>query len=633
MPHPGESGSNIMDPYQRSIYSSSRRRRKTVARRRILFAVAALVVIAVVVFAVFFLYRGHGKSATSTSGGTNTSSSDTTGTSGSGNTDSTTGSTDGSSSTGSTGSTNSTSGGSSISMTVAAVDGTRPTDFQMTTHIYQGTTRISSYDRKSPIDFGPGSKYTALQGIITFRGNNYRQGANYGTADVKTAKLQVLWTVPTGSIAKAAGTGSWTGSGWTGQPLIVRWPDDLKQIMNIKDAKKAEAGLTEIIYPCLDGKIYFLDLKDGTYTRSPIVSGGGPFKGTGSIYPNGIPMLAVGHGDGSPGKQTARARLYSLVDQSLLYTFGAKPDPASYRSWYAYDSSALFNVASDTLVQPGENGILYTVKLNTSFDKAAGTLSISPDTPIKANYSAPAYKDTGTAVTTPLWGMEDSAVGWSHYVYVTDNGGKLFCWDVNTMKLAWVQNVLDDTNTSPVFEEENGHGYIYISTSVHETAKTTASGRKGSIPIWKIDAATGEIVWKTTPYSCYTVLDVSGGVQDTPVLGQKDISNLVIYAIARTPNPGSGIIVAIDKKTGQEVWRTPTNHYMWSSPVAVYTPAGKSYIVACDTIGNMFLLDGKTGAIMDNINLGTNIEASPAVFDNTIVVGTRGQKIYAVRIN
>jgi hypothetical protein len=624
-PNAGESGSNVVDPYQRSIYSSTRRRRKAVARRRIVLAVAALAVIILAVVAFFFLYGGGGKSTTSTTRGNNTSTSGsgTTNNSGTGST----GSTDGSGSTSST-------GGSTISMTVAPVDGTKPGDFSMTVHVYDGTTRVSTFERKDPIDFGPGASYTALQGIITFRGNNYREGASYGTADVKTAKLQILWSVPTGSIAKKAGTGSWTGSGWTGQPLIVKWPDDLKQIMNITDEKKADPDLTEIIYPCLDGKIYFLDLKDGTYTRTPIVSGGGPFKGTGSIYPNGIPMLFVGHGDDGPaGKQTARFRLYSLVDQKQLAMFGAKPDPSSYRSWYAYDSSALFDAGSDTLIEPGENGVLYTVKLNTKFDKQAGTLSIDPDAPVKTNYANPAYKDTGTAVSTPLWGMEDSAVAWKNYLYVADNGGKLFCWDLNTMKLVWVQNVLDDTNTSPVFEEENGHGYIYISTSVHETAKTTPSGRKGAIPIWKIDAATGQIVWKTEPYSCFTVLDVSGGVQDTPVLGQKDISNLVVYAIARTPNPGSGIIVALDKKTGAEVWRTPTNNYMWSSPVAVYTPDGKSYIVACDTVGNMFLLEGKTGKIVDTINLGTNIEASPAVFDNTIVVGTRGQKIFGIKIN
>ncbi len=67
--------------------------------------------------------------------------------------------------------------------------------------------------------------------------------------------------------------------------------------------------------------------------------------------------------------------------------------------------------------------------------------------------------------------------------------------------------------------------------------------------------------------------------------------------------------------------------------MAVYTPQGKSYIVQCDTVGNMFLLEGTTGKVLDYIGLGTNIEASPAVFGNTIVVGTRGQKIFAVNIN
>ena len=44
-------------------------------------------------------------------------------------------------------------------------------------------------------------------------------------------------------------------------------------------------------------------------------------------------------------------------------------------------------------------------------------------------------------------------------------------------------------------------------------------------------------------------------------------------------------------------------------------------------------MEGTTGKILDTINLGGNIEASPAVFGNTIVVGTRTQKIYAVKIS
>ena len=150
---------------------------------------------------------------------------------------------------------------------------------------------------------------------------------------MKTAKLQVPLERAHRRHTQAGRRWSWTGSGWTGQPLIVKWPDDLKQIMNIKEAKKTDPGLTEIIYPCLDGKIYFLDLKDGTYTGPSIVSGGGPFKGTGSLYPERHP-----HPVRRPRRRLARAsnrperRLYSLIDQKLLYTFGAKPDPSSHRS-------------------------------------------------------------------------------------------------------------------------------------------------------------------------------------------------------------------------------------------------------------------------------------------------------------
>ena len=533
-----------MAPYQHLSRLSSERRRKTIARRRIRFAIGALAAVVIIVVVAVLLFSGspsrvksgHGKTASSNS-----------------------------------------SSHAGVKMTVAPVDGTRPSDFQMVTKIFQGSTQILSYTRTSPIDLGPGQDYSSLKGVVTFRGNNYRDDPTYGTASVTQGKLTVLWSVPTGSIKKSTGGAPWSGSGWTGQPLIVQWPDDLKQIMNIKPTAKAEQGLTEIIYPCEDGNIYFLNLKDGTKTRPTIVTGGGALKGTASIDPNGIPILFDGQGDNSPGKQVMRSRLYSLIDQHLLYTFGTQPDPNSYRKWNAYDSSALYDPNADTIIEPGENGILYTVKLNTKFDKAAGTLTVNPDPPVKANYTDPTYADESVshkADPTHHWyGMEDSAVIWHNYCYIADNGGSLMCWDLNTMKLVWVQNCQDDTNTSPVFEEDPkaGTAYIYLSTSLHETETVTGNARKGGIPIWKINAATGQIVWETQPYPVYSITGVDGGVQDTPVLGKNDISNLVIYAIARTPTPSAGIMVALDKSTGKEVWRSSFKNYMWSSPVAVYT--------------------------------------------------------------
>jgi hypothetical protein len=599
-----------------------------VARRRAVLVVGLVTLVALVVVGSLFLF---GDDSTSSTTGGQTSASSGSGTTGDGDGSSTSGSSSATSTEGNP--TSTTLPG--VDMDVRPVASTKPSAFDITTKLYRGTEQISSFSRQKPIVFGQGKDYTPLEGIITFRGNNYREGASYGTADVSTGTLAVAWSVPTGSMLKTGGKSSWTGSGWTGQPLIVKWPEDLKKIMNIKAEKKADPDLVEIIYPCLDGNIYFLDLKDGTYTRSSIKSGGGPFKGTGSIYPDGTPILAVGHGDNAPEKEVVRARLYSLIDQSLLYSFGKKPDPNSYRRFHAYDSSALFDVETDTLIQPGENGLLYTIKLNTQFDKEAGTLTIDPDQPVKVNYTSPLYKDVSPATTKARWwGMETSASAWRNYLYVGENGGHLFCFDLNTMKLVWAQDTLDDTNVSPVFEEspEDGTCYIYMSTSLHITAPGSTDPRKGGIPIWKFDAATGEVVWQTDPYPCYTITDVSGGVQATPVLGQNDISDLVIFAIARTPDVSTGITVALDKETGEEVWRTQFNHYAWSSPVAVYTPEGRSYIVQCDTVGNMFLLEGTTGKILDYVNLGANIEASPAVYGNTIVVGTRGQKIYGVTI-
>ena len=80
----------------------------------------------------------------------------------------------------------------------------------------------------------------------------------------------------------------------------MKWPEETKQHMNLYEDKKADPDLVEVIYACLDGRIYFLDLKDGTPTRPAIKTDGGPTKGTCSLYPSGIPMLFVGQGDALP---------------------------------------------------------------------------------------------------------------------------------------------------------------------------------------------------------------------------------------------------------------------------------------------------------------------------------------------
>ena len=64
-------------------------------------------------------------------------------------------------------------------------------------------------------------------------------------------------------------------------------------------------------------------------------------------------------------------------------------------------------------------------------------------------------------------GMEDSAAVYGKYMFIADNGGYLMCLNLNTLELVWVQDILDDSNSTPVLSVEDGHLYLYVSTSFH----------------------------------------------------------------------------------------------------------------------------------------------------------------------
>ena len=91
-------------------------------------------------------------------------------------------------------------------------------------------------------------------------------------------------------------------------------------------------------------------------------------------------------------------------------------------------------------------------------------------------------------------------------------------------------------------------------------------------------------------------------------------------------------VVALDKNTGEIVWSHAMGSYGWSSPTCVYTPSGAGYVLVGSSNGMLRLFDGRTGQIVAAADLEANIEGSPAVFDDMLVVGTRGAKIYGVRI-
>lgn len=402
---------------------------------------------------------------------------------------------------------------------------------------------------------------------------------------------------------------------------MTKWPQEVKAHMNMYDWAKEKESLVEVIYACMDGYVYFLDLESGEATRDPLYLGY-TFKGAGALDPRGYPILYVGAGYNSD-EGTARVFIVNLLDCSTMYTFGDN-DPFSLRgSLSFFDGSALVDEETDTLIYPGENGILYLIKLNTKYDQQNGMLSISPGKTVKWRYY-------GTRSSTEnFWvGMEDSAAVYKGYLFIADNGGNLMCLDLNTLQLVWVQDVLDDSNSTPVLSIENGKLYLYVSTSFRLGWRSYDTAE---IPIWKIDGETGEILWHTD-YECYTDDGVSGGVQSTIASGKDSLSDYIYVTVSKTEDNASGVLVCLDKMSGEIVWEHHAG-YAWSSPVCVYNSDGTGKVLYCSSDGNMYLLNGETGEVHDTLSLSEGvIEASPAVYGNSVVVGTRDCKIWCVEL-
>jgi len=450
--------------------------------------------------------------------------------------------------------------------------------------------------------------YTNVEGVLTFRGSNERDAPSYGTVHMVRHQPKIQWE-------KRTKSSSWGGgAGWTGQPAIVKWAPEVLRTMNVKNKFLSKPDFKEVIYASLDGYVYFMDLETGEETRNPIKVGN-PVKGSVSVDARGYPLLYVG--EGIPENGTIGFNLYSLIDQKRLLRVNGK-DSFAYRSWGAFDSSAVFNRSDDTLLVGGENGLFYHVKLNTIFDPAHKTISIKPEI---GKYR---YKIKDNAYQ----GIENSIAVYRDLAFFADNGGSVQAMNLTTFETQWALPPLDDTDASIAIEAEDGIPFLYTGTEVDK------QGSKGDAILRKINGLTGQVVWQSN-YPSFSLLGdnpVNGGVLATPVIGKRDIEGLVIFTIARYGTFGGGLMAALDKKTGKEVWRLPMNHYAWSSPVDVYDEQGKAYLIQADSAGRISVISGNDGRRLGSLHIGKNIEASPAVYGDYLVVASRGGIIYGIKL-
>ncbi len=485
---------------------------------------------------------------------------------------------------------------------------------KITDTVFIGAKAQNDYQREPELTAVNPDNYTYWAGgVLTFRSDSFRRNAAFGTAEISEDKMSILWQSEIGSLKTADGT--LYGVGWTGQPAIVKWSRDVREIMNISDEKKAVTALKEVIFSAQDGKVYFLDLNDGQQTRDPI-SVGYPLKGSVSVDTSGKPMISFGQGVSkmAGGKTGAIGfYLYNLIDcKQLMFINGRKGDnQKQYGSNGAFDGSSLMLWNADAMVIAGENGLFYTVKLNTDFayESDPATLTVNPST-VYLRSKAEKAKDSQVSI-------ESSIAMYDHYVYMADNYGALRCVDVNTMSTVWAADMGDNTDAAIALDfDDEGSLWLY-------TGNTNASrlGSKKNVSARRINAMTGEIDWTFEIKCKQDKKTEQSGFKASPVIGENSIDHLVIFT-ANKVDEGGSTIVALNKETGEVAWQYHLNAEAISSPVAVYNEAGDAWLIQADKEGTLHMLDAQSGAYLSSLDLGGEIQGSPAVYKDTLVIGT-----------
>ncbi len=523
---------------------------------------------------------------------------------------------------------------SATPMPASAAAGHAATDLKLTERVYSGAKVQNNYTREKPIIVQDADQYSYFvpgTGVYTFRGDNFRRNGAFGTADVTEGRLEPRWEFSLGSL-RTEDSGTLYGVGWNNQPAIIKWTREIRKMMNLTQASKEETAMREVIFSAQDGKIYFINLLTGEASRDPI-NIGYPLRGSVSVDTTGRPMISFGQAISRLPSKTGSIGyyVYNLLDSSqLLFINGRSSDnQKQYSSNGAFDSCSLFiyTQGRDAMVVAGENGLLYTVDLNTDFkyQREADTETVTPSLSINAGiiYQSSLAKNEKEARTT----VESAIAMYNTYVYVADGYGIIRCVDTDFMRTVWAFDAGDNTDAAMALDLNGNDLSLYTGNTAYQRMAKGAP-----VTIRRINALTGEQVWK---YEISCVKDntsETSGCKASPVIGQNDLNGLVFFTVNKVTEGGSRL-VALSKENGQVAWEFSMGESV-SSPVAVYNQAGNGWIIACDGDGKIYILDGLTGYLNSTAQVDGAIEASPAVYNDMLVIGTcsKNPKMYCFTI-
>ena len=412
--------------------------------------------------------------------------------------------------------------------------------------------------------------------------------------------------------------------------------------------------MKEVIVAGMDGQIYFLDLLDGSATREAI-DFGYPMRSTPSLHPLSYPMMTSGQYARKMKSGTSSSiglYYYNLMNKKQLRLIDGidrkLKRPYSENASGAFDTSALIDRNTNTLIAIGTNGLLYTEKLDMTMmlDAETGTLKYEFEEPTEVVTMMSHTKNQKAGNVA----VESSLAMYGNYAFFADMGGILRCVDTTTMTTAWAVETGDSVRAAIALDLEEGED---TNTLWLYTANLVNNRTKGNVTIRRYNAMTGKEDWafaihcadaKKKDVTFNAV--VTPGAMASPVVGQHGLNDLVYFTLSSVSATGAqvfegdsaipGVIIALNKETGEVVWHMEMEAYCYSSPVAVYDEAGRGWIIQACSNGTIYLMDGLTGDVINTLAVNGVIEGSPAVYGDMMVIGTTGKDssyIYGIKIN
>ena len=426
-----------------------------------------------------------------------------------------------------------------------------------------------------------------VDGLLTFRGNPTR--SYHGRGPVPRAP-QVAFRFPDSAMCGASSEGGvtkqWCGMGWTGQPAVF-----------------ARGGRTWLVFGAYDYRVHFLDAGTGERIL-PDFPTGDIIKGSVTVDPDGFPLVYAGSRDN-------KLRVLAIDRAEPVELWSIDANDVGPTLWNNdWDGSPL--VVNDHLVEGGENSRFHVVKLNRAYG-ADGLVTVAPE----LVFHAAGWDDELlTAIGDRTVSIEQSVAIAGDTAWFANSGGLLQGWDLSFVRTGsgaptrtfrfWLG---DDSDASIVVDDE---GYLYAGVE-HErgTARSKEIGQ-----LVKLDPRHPEapVVW--------AVHDDDGSKSGT-------WSTAAVLDEAVIWPTRAGTVYGIDRATGAVRWTVDLPAPLMGSPVVV---DGVWLQGDCDGVLHAF--DVRDASVAPRelwaVELGGCIEATPAVWDGKIYVGTRAGFLYAL---